>query len=210
MKPSHLHLARNGQEFGRYSLSHVRDCLANRTFNGEEWGWHEGLSEWKPIKSFFADEKNRAKEKKRREALRDLKSDLRELQSDDPEPRFVRRLKPEEKAAIIEKFEAIRNRGGDVGAFKVIADHFPEFLTEDGRCEVETDRGMDREMKRLAIAHIENALRSIPQALLDERPATQKQKDYLRDLGLKDEATLNALGIKQAGALLDVIVGRKS
>ena len=46
-----IHIARNGQKFGPYTVSEVNDYLGTGFLKPEDSAWHEGLSDWQPLSS---------------------------------------------------------------------------------------------------------------------------------------------------------------
>jgi GYF domain 2 len=49
-----IHVARNGQRLGQYSVDEVNRKLADGTFLPTDLGWHEGAAEWAPLSSIAA------------------------------------------------------------------------------------------------------------------------------------------------------------
>ena len=47
----HIHVARNGQQLGQYSLEEVNRKLADGTFSPTDLAWHEGAAGWAPLSS---------------------------------------------------------------------------------------------------------------------------------------------------------------
>lgn len=46
-----IHVARNGQQLGQYSIEEVNRQLAAGTLSPADLGWHEGLAGWAPLSS---------------------------------------------------------------------------------------------------------------------------------------------------------------
>jgi GYF domain 2 len=46
-----IHVARNGQQLGQYSVEEVNRKLADGTFSPADLGWHEGAAGWAPLSS---------------------------------------------------------------------------------------------------------------------------------------------------------------
>jgi hypothetical protein len=46
-----IHIARNGQQLGQYSVEEVNRKLADGTFSPTDLGWHEGAAGWAPLSS---------------------------------------------------------------------------------------------------------------------------------------------------------------
>jgi GYF domain 2 len=46
-----IHVARNGQQLGQYSVEEVNGKLADGTFSPADLGWHEGAAGWAPLSS---------------------------------------------------------------------------------------------------------------------------------------------------------------
>ncbi len=44
---------RNGKKFGPYTLEEIKEHLANGTFNESDWAWHEGCTDWIPLKNII-------------------------------------------------------------------------------------------------------------------------------------------------------------
>ena len=49
--PMQIHVARNGQQLGQYSVEEVNRQLADGTLSPTDLGWHEGLAGWAPLSS---------------------------------------------------------------------------------------------------------------------------------------------------------------
>lgn len=49
MSETFIHLARDGQELGCFSLDQLPGWLADGTLNGQEFGWREGWKQWRHI-----------------------------------------------------------------------------------------------------------------------------------------------------------------
>jgi hypothetical protein len=46
-----IHVARNGQQLGQYSVEELNRKLADETFSPTDLGWHEGAAGWAPLSS---------------------------------------------------------------------------------------------------------------------------------------------------------------
>lgn len=46
-----IHVARNGQQLGQFSIEEVNRKLADGTFSPTDLGWHEGAAGWAPLSS---------------------------------------------------------------------------------------------------------------------------------------------------------------
>lgn len=46
-----IHVARNGQQLGQYSIEEVNRKLADGTFSPADLGWHDGAAGWAPLSS---------------------------------------------------------------------------------------------------------------------------------------------------------------
>jgi hypothetical protein len=44
-----IHIARDGKQFGPYTISEVNDYLGTGFLKPDDLAWHEGLSDWKPL-----------------------------------------------------------------------------------------------------------------------------------------------------------------
>src|SRR5438046_964607 len=49
-----IHVARNGQQLGQYSVEDVNRKLADGTLSPTDLGWHEGAAAWAPLSSIAA------------------------------------------------------------------------------------------------------------------------------------------------------------
>ncbi len=50
-------IGRNGERFGPYTDDEVRQWLRDGTCRPEELGWHEGMTDWRPLGELFPDER---------------------------------------------------------------------------------------------------------------------------------------------------------
>jgi len=50
-------IGRNGERFGPYEESEVRQWLRDGTCRPEELGWYEGMTDWRPLGELFPDER---------------------------------------------------------------------------------------------------------------------------------------------------------
>lgn len=44
-----IHVARNGQQLGQYSLEEVNQHLASGRLTAADLAWHDGLTDWRPL-----------------------------------------------------------------------------------------------------------------------------------------------------------------
>ena len=47
---------REGQEYGPYTVDEVRALISNGSFTETDFGWHEGMDSWEPLKSILGNE----------------------------------------------------------------------------------------------------------------------------------------------------------
>jgi hypothetical protein len=94
--------------------------------------------------------------------------------------------------------------------FDLVAEKFPDLLTQNGRHRLQEEKieyDKSRRMKEFApLVTIEK----LPARLDGERDATEKQINFLRDLGVRDESILASLGIKQASDLIAKILDERN
>jgi len=50
-------IGRNGERFGPYADEEIRQWLRDGTCRPEELGWHEGMTDWRPLGELFPDER---------------------------------------------------------------------------------------------------------------------------------------------------------
>lgn len=90
--------------------------------------------------------------------------------------------------------------------FDLVAEKFPNLLTKNGQHRLQEEKieyDKSRRMKEFAPPI---TIKKLPARLEGERDATEKQINFLRDLGVHDESTLASLGIKQASDLIAKIL----
>ncbi len=103
----------------------------------------------------------------------------------------------------------------------MLSEFFPSVLTASGKREMEA---LEEQNKRAADANTRanNARRHMhefapnisPEDFNErrapgEKDATVKQVDYLRALGIRDDAMLSTLGIREAGKLIQFMLDRR-
>jgi hypothetical protein len=49
-----IFIAKNDQKFGPYTLEEVRARISSGSFTGDDFGWHEGLTDWQTLSRLLA------------------------------------------------------------------------------------------------------------------------------------------------------------
>jgi hypothetical protein len=89
--------------------------------------------------------------------------------------------------------------------WRTIVNDRPELLTQEGiSSSVDCDHYL---RERQYVAQMD--LRNIAQRSSGEKSATEKQINFLRSLGVQDEALLSSLGIRQASAVIEYVLDHK-
>lgn len=89
----------------------------------------------------------------------------------------------------------------------IVTEHFPALLSQLQREANAELRATIAERERRVLALVKKGKYTIPEKTSNEPPATKKQVDYLRILGVEDDAVLSVIGKSQASKLISQMSG---
>jgi hypothetical protein len=72
MKVTHLHVARDGVVLGHFTIPAIIAQLDSHALDGNEWAWHEGITEWQPLRTLLPQQLSGDATDKQRSFLREL------------------------------------------------------------------------------------------------------------------------------------------
>ena len=118
-----------------------------------------------------------------------------------------RRVSKDDKRRILQYLDQNANSFSEEDGFdleSLIDEKFPHLITQSYRRDMaELVRGEQKRSLTGPYAPDLSHKLDIPEREPNERPATEKQKDYLLALGVKDQRVREPLGIKQASSLIN-------